>query len=309
MKKPTLENLKAALIEQGWTINESPSTEFPTASKEGRDSICLGELMRRGLTHIGAFLVDDAELGSADQKWFMEWATAAKVFEEAFVPKTQIGEYIKSIVSSMSDPATDTPPDEAQDTQPKTAPDFLQAGIEAMKDRAASRDNEGERSMAKTVKAFNALTGGKLTEREGWLFMVCLKLARANNGKKTVEDDFIDGAAYMALYGECAVNRFEECEATFVKPKAFPDELAELEVKLKTERSEFAPNVESPTSPPKGYPREGSRVRFENVAGEFWGTVYYPPGGECRVRPDNKPELSFSFKQLNVLEVVPPPGD
>lgn len=46
-------------------------------------------------------------------------------------------------------------------------------------DRAASRDQpDGERSMARTVAAFNALTGHRLSERDGWLFMVTLKAAR-----------------------------------------------------------------------------------------------------------------------------------
>lgn len=47
-------------------------------------------------------------------------------------------------------------------------------------DRASSRDlPDGERSMARTVAAFNALTGHRLSERDGWLFMVALKAARA----------------------------------------------------------------------------------------------------------------------------------
>ena len=62
-----------------------------------------------------------------------------------------------------------------------------------MRDRAAQPDvslgapnstlgsgtgQPGERSMASTVKAFNALTGHNLTESEGWEFMVLLKLVR-----------------------------------------------------------------------------------------------------------------------------------
>lgn len=84
-----------------------------------------------------------------------------------------------------------------------TAIDILQAASQAIVDRAASRDLPAERSMARTVAAFNALTGQNLTERDGWLFMATLKAARviagAHNG-----DDYTDGAAYFALAGETA---------------------------------------------------------------------------------------------------------
>lgn len=57
--------------------------------------------------------------------------------------------------------------------------------------------------MAAAVKAFNALTNAALTEEEGWLFMVLLKLSRSRCGRHQI-DDYIDGAAYMMLAGEAA---------------------------------------------------------------------------------------------------------
>src|SRR5690606_4743070 len=61
-----------------------------------------------------------------------------------------------------------------------TAPDILQRAAQHMQDRAAARDQPGgERSMRRTVDAFNALTGHALSERDGWLFMAVLKMARA----------------------------------------------------------------------------------------------------------------------------------
>lgn len=84
-----------------------------------------------------------------------------------------------------------------------TAQDILDAAHEAIGDRAASRDVGKERSMARTVATFNALTGHKLTEAPGWQFMAVLKLARAQGARLNM-DDYIDGAAYMALAGECA---------------------------------------------------------------------------------------------------------
>ncbi|WP_346839799.1 DUF6378 domain-containing protein [Microbulbifer sp. SAOS-129_SWC] len=85
-----------------------------------------------------------------------------------------------------------------------SAPAFLEAGAQHMRDRASLRDApDGERSMAKTVAAFNALYGKDLTEEEGWMFMVLLKQARASQGK-FVADDYEDGAAYFGLAGEAA---------------------------------------------------------------------------------------------------------
>lgn len=91
-----------------------------------------------------------------------------------------------------------------------SAASILEAGLGHMKDRAATYDAEGgERSMAKTVECFNALTGRDLTETEGWLMMVCLKLARANQGGFRM-DSFEDGAAYIALMGESAALQQED---------------------------------------------------------------------------------------------------
>ncbi|GAB2875881.1 DUF6378 domain-containing protein [Microbulbifer echini] len=85
-----------------------------------------------------------------------------------------------------------------------SAPAFLEKGAQHMRDRAEQRDNEeGERSMAKTVNAFNALYGTYLTEEQGWMFMVLLKQSRASCGV-FVADDYEDGAAYFGLAGEAA---------------------------------------------------------------------------------------------------------
>ncbi|WP_444902202.1 DUF6378 domain-containing protein [Microbulbifer sp. SSSA007] len=90
-----------------------------------------------------------------------------------------------------------TPPD-------YSAPAFLEKGVQHMRDRAEQRDSEdGERSMTKTVTAFNALYGHCVTEEQGWMFMALLKQSRASVGV-FVADDYEDGAAYVALAGEAA---------------------------------------------------------------------------------------------------------
>lgn len=83
------------------------------------------------------------------------------------------------------------------------AKEIGEVAVATISARAAERDSgEGERSMASAVKAFNAMTSVGLTETEGWLFMVLLKISRSRRGKFVV-DDYIDGAAYMMLAGEC----------------------------------------------------------------------------------------------------------
>jgi len=80
---------------------------------------------------------------------------------------------------------------------------ILQSAAITIQLRAQERDSKGERSMAKTVDAFNALFGHQLTETQGWQFMELLKIARSAGGNYR-RDDFLDGAAYAALAGESA---------------------------------------------------------------------------------------------------------
>jgi hypothetical protein len=83
-----------------------------------------------------------------------------------------------------------------------TAARILRTSADTIEARGRLRDNGQERSMARTVKAFNAITGLALTETQGWVFMAVLKLARESGGHDP--DNFVDGAAYMALAGESA---------------------------------------------------------------------------------------------------------
>lgn len=86
------------------------------------------------------------------------------------------------------------------------AQQYLNQAVKDMQDRAGERDQpEGERSMVRTVNAFNAMHGTSLTEVQGWQFMELLKMARSIGGQFRA-DDFIDGAAYAALAGESAAN-------------------------------------------------------------------------------------------------------
>jgi hypothetical protein len=81
---------------------------------------------------------------------------------------------------------------------------ILRSSIDEMEDREDKYDkSDGERSMRRTVALFNLLTGEDMSERHGWMLMALLKMVRAEyNGYR--KDDYVDGAAYMALGGECA---------------------------------------------------------------------------------------------------------
>ena len=78
------------------------------------------------------------------------------------------------------------------------AGEILQEAAELIDKRGRHRDLGPERSMRRTVGAFNTLTGHTLTESQGWLFMAVLKLARATAGELH-KDDLLDAAAYCAL--------------------------------------------------------------------------------------------------------------
>ena len=84
-----------------------------------------------------------------------------------------------------------------------TAQQILNKAAEHMNARAATYDKpEGERSMGKTVAAFNIITGQDLTESEGWLFMQTLKDVRDRQRKEPHADSLEDGVAYSALKAE-----------------------------------------------------------------------------------------------------------
>lgn len=93
-------------------------------------------------------------------------------------------------------------PDTEAMPQPKAA-ELLGRAARHMHDRAAIYDAPaGERSMGKTVAAFNAITGRDLSESEGWLFMALLKAVRAQTRSEPHQDSLEDMIAYAALYAE-----------------------------------------------------------------------------------------------------------
>lgn len=80
---------------------------------------------------------------------------------------------------------------------------LLQVAADHMRDRAAIYDKpDGERSMGKTVEAFNAVTGRDLSESEGWLLLQILKDVRLFQRPRYHADSAEDCVAYAALKAE-----------------------------------------------------------------------------------------------------------
>lgn len=88
----------------------------------------------------------------------------------------------------------------------RCAPELLGEAAALMFQRGKDYDKPGgERSMAQTVRAFNAITGRDLSVAEGWLLMTCLKQVRAFTGTAPHEDSLLDLIAYTALMAEEAL--------------------------------------------------------------------------------------------------------
>jgi hypothetical protein len=83
---------------------------------------------------------------------------------------------------------------------------FLDEAKRIQDERGAIYDSTGstkERSMGKTVTAFNAITGKDLTEAEGWLLLQLLKDARQWANPTVFHlDSATDGVSYSSLKAE-----------------------------------------------------------------------------------------------------------
>lgn len=94
---------------------------------------------------------------------------------------------------------------------------LLDEAISIQSQRAAEHGygDEGERSAAHVARIFNAITGRNLKERDIWILMMALKLAR-NEAAPGREDTLIDLASYSSLLGECDIaaelKRMEDAE-------------------------------------------------------------------------------------------------
>ena len=99
--------------------------------------------------------------------------------------------------------------DTADDPIIKTvqATDFLSKALALLEERGKDYDQpQGERSMGKTVQAFNVITGHTLKESEGWLLLQLLKDVRQwSNPDSYHADSAEDCISYAALKAEALV--------------------------------------------------------------------------------------------------------
>lgn len=87
------------------------------------------------------------------------------------------------------------------------ATDFLSKALTLLEERGKDYDQpQGERSMGKTVQAFNAITGHTLKESEGWLLLQLLKDVRQwSNPNSYHADSAEDCISYAALKAEALI--------------------------------------------------------------------------------------------------------
>ena len=137
----------------------------------------------------GANVCADGDWFKVDESYFLIWEKDNWVYVD---------------YSNLDELAMDYTDIQFKEEPTMTASDFLGAALNHLGDRASTYDNPtGERSMGRTVEAFNAITGHKLTEEHGWLFMCLLKQVRSQQGKYK-SDSYEDLTAYAALMGESA---------------------------------------------------------------------------------------------------------
>jgi hypothetical protein len=84
---------------------------------------------------------------------------------------------------------------------------YLKSALTTMQERGKTYDSDGgERSMGKTIAAFNAITGRELSEQDGWLLMLLLKQVRQWSTNQFHQDSALDSVAYAALLAESLAN-------------------------------------------------------------------------------------------------------
>jgi hypothetical protein len=91
------------------------------------------------------------------------------------------------------------------DTTDSIAVSYLKRCIDVQAERGKQYDSSGtgERSFDAAAKAFNALTGEKLSGSDVCLLLTCVKVVRQNSDKSRLhEDSLLDGVSYLSLWAE-----------------------------------------------------------------------------------------------------------
>ncbi len=100
-----------------------------------------------------------------------------------------------------------------QDSQPKTAAEFLNACAAVQSERGKQYDasGTGERSFAAAASAFNAATGKQLTGSDVCLLLTMVKLVRQYSSPDRLhQDSLLDGVSYLSLWAEMLTKELGE---------------------------------------------------------------------------------------------------
>ncbi len=81
------------------------------------------------------------------------------------------------------------------------ASEVMKKAIGIVEGHSKDRDIGKERAMKQIVSVFNALTGHELSELDGHMFMVCLKLVRMQRNPSEL-DNYVDAIGYLGMGGE-----------------------------------------------------------------------------------------------------------
>lgn len=115
--------------------------------------------------------------------------------------------------SSLAFNAPSVAPDIANETlKPTSAVDLLETSAATLircGKKYDSTGNNSERVMDRIVDMFNAATGHELSEAQGNIFMVCLKVVRSETSTYHDDDHYIDGVNYFAMAGEASSKHYK----------------------------------------------------------------------------------------------------
>lgn len=208
------EELADVLIEYLWKMNASTSDSIRKVFKTNEFKRLLEKL---GMDKRVAFL--DEYVGRELNNGLIYISSSSLknrlvMLKRGFIKRNpQALRFVEDFISEEEGVKTDSREEECASSTTFTgasgmtgsAEELLEQAAKVMRERAKQYDQEGgERSLPSVVEAFNAITGHNITESDAALFMVILKLVRGRNGAHV--DSAIDGVAYMALYGEAAIN-------------------------------------------------------------------------------------------------------
>lgn len=112
------------------------------------------------------------------------------------------------------EPKVAVAPDIANETlKPTSAVDLLETSAATLVrcgKKYDSTGNNSERVMDRIVDMFNAATGHELSEAQGNIFMVCLKVVRSETSTYHDDDHYIDGVNYFAMAGEASSKHYKD---------------------------------------------------------------------------------------------------